>query len=393
MIKINERQKKYMFTFIAGGIILLYLAFSIMGFRWASTYVRTNHVITWKYGYIPRALANHIAAFFLGDRLYSQAFLNIWILGIAGLFLLYIIFSVIETVAIRRNMLCMVVFFAFSISPYAKYYLHEAGYYEQYGYLLGIVLLETARKKKWSITFACAVVFAFLSTLFSETNLFLIIPFLFSIAFLEIVEQNEKTVKRTILLLAGFVPAIVYSLLAFFIKVPRERMEKMEEWNRQSVDFSLRNDVYQYFWDDRSVAEIWGRELRPIPVPCVIYPLIFAAVIAFILYQVNKKVAISYFLVCILCGLANYSIVIVAWDLDRYYFCIFMQVFMITIYVIKKYLIDYELCRRDMAALLLLIIMALGMTKFEFKLFDDKKYLRSLQDLLEKLKKISHVFS
>lgn len=232
MIKIYKIQKKYIFTFIASGIILLYLVFSMMGFRWASTYVRTNHVITWKYGYIPRTFANQIASFFLGDKLYSQAFLNLWILGIAGLFLLYIVFSVIETVAIKRNVLCVVVFFVFSISPYAKYYLHEAGYYEQYSYILGIVLLEVARKKKWYITFACAVVFSFLSVLFSETNLFLIIPFLFSIAFLEIVEAKQKAVKRTILLLAGFIPAIVYSMMAFFIKVPRERMEKIEEWNR-----------------------------------------------------------------------------------------------------------------------------------------------------------------
>lgn len=388
----NKIRKK-IYIFITSGIILLYLVFSMMGFRWASTYVRTNHVITWKYGYIPRTFANHIASFFLGDKLYSQVFLNIWILGIAGLFLLYIIFSVVETVAIKHNVLCMVVFFVFSISPYAKYYLHEAGYYEQYGYLLGIVLLETARKKKWNITFACAVIFAFLSVLFSETNLFLIIPFLFSIAFLEIVETKQKTVKRTILLLAGFVPAIVYSLMTFVIKVPRERMEKIEEWNRQCVDFPLRSDVYQYFWDDRSNAELWGRRLRPIPIPCVIYPLIFAVVIAFILYQVNKKIAISYFLTCILCGLANYSIVIVAWDLDRYYFCIFMQVFMITMYVMKKYLINYELCKRDIKALLLLIIMALGMTKFEFELFDDEKYLRNIHDLLEKMNKILSAFS
>lgn len=319
--------------------------------------------------------------------------MNLWILGIAGLFLLYIVFSVIETVAIKRNVLCVVVFFVFSISPYAKYYLHEAGYYEQYSYILGIVLLEVARKKKWYITFACAVVFSFLSVLFSETNLFLIIPFLFSIAFLEIVEAKQKAVKRTILLLAGFIPAIVYSMMAFFIKVPRERMEKIEEWNRQCVNFPLRNDVYQYFWDDRSNAELWGRELRSIPIPCVIYPLIFAAVIAFILYQVNKKVAISYFLVCILCGLANYSIVVVVWDLDRYYFCIFMQVFMITIYVIKKYLIKYELCKRDMRVLLLLIIMGFGMTKFEFELFDDEKYLRNIHDFIEKMNKILSVFS
>lgn len=107
----------------------------------------------------------------------------------------------------------------------------------------------------------------------------------------------------------------------------------------------------------------------------------------------NKKVAISYFLVCILCGLANYSIVVVVWDLDRYYFCIFMQVFMITIYVIKKYLIKYELCKRDMRVLLLLIIMGFGMTKFEFELFDDEKYLRNIHDFIEKMNKILSVFS
>lgn len=66
---------------------------------------------------------------------------------------------------------------------------------------------------------------------------------------------------------------------------------------------------------------------------------------------------------------------------------------MITIYVMKKYLINYELCKRDIKALLLLIIMGFGMTKFEFELFDDEKYLRNIHDLLEKMNKILSVFS
>ncbi len=33
------------------------------------------------------------------------------------------------------------------------------------------------------------------------------------------------------------------------------------------------------------------------------------------------------------------------------------------------------------------------MTKFEFELFDDEKYLRNIHDLLEKMNKILSVFS
>lgn len=389
MWKINEanKWKRSLFALASAGIVLLYAAYSMMGFRWASTYVRTSHIITWKYGFIPRTLVNNIAYLILGSGLYRQSVLNVLILGTAAVFMLYIVLSVIETVAVKKSFLCMAVFFVFVCSPYAKYYLHEAGYYEQYGYILGIIFLEIARRKDWKVTGRCAVVFAGIAVLISETNLFLIIPFLFTISFLKVLDEADSSAKSIFLLFLEFVPSVVYSVLVFFIKVPKERMDKIEAWNLQCVDFPLRSDVYEYFWNDRSNAESWGRTLRAIPLPWVIYPLLLAAVVAVILYKVNKRVAIAYFVMSVLCGVAGYSIVIVAWDLDRYYFCIFMQVFMVTIYVLKKYLLHYQCNGKDMILLLMFLVGAILLSRYEFVLFDDRTYLRTIPQVLEELKK------
>lgn len=382
-----DKRKRMLFAAASVGIILLYAAYSMMGFRWASTYIRTSHIITWKYGFIPRTLVNNIAYLILGSGLYRQSVLNVLILGTSAVFLLYIVLSVIETVAVKKSFLCMAVFLVFACSPYAKYYLHEAGYYEQYGYILGIILLEIARRKDWKVTGGCAAVFAGIAVLISETNLFLIIPFLFTIAFLKILDEKELFVKSVFLLFLGFVPSVVYSVLVFLIGVPKERMDKIEAWNIQCADFPLRSDVYEYFWNDRSNADSWGRALRAIPLPWVIYPLMLAAVVAVILYRVNKKAAIAYFVMSVLCGVAGYSIVIVAWDLDRYYFCIFMQVFMVTIYVLKRYLLSYRCDRKDLLLLLLFLAGAAFLSRYEFALFDERTYLRSIPQVLEELKK------
>lgn len=382
-----EKRKNRLFLAATIGIILLYISYSMMGFRWASTYVRTNHIITWKYGFIPRTFINEIAYFFLRDKLYSQVVLNLLILGVAAIFIVYIVASVIETVAVKKNVLCLLVFLMFSFSPYAKYYLHEAGYYEQYGYLLGIVLIEISRRKNWKITSVFSCLFAVISVLTSETNLFLIIPLLFIIAFLEIINENENVIKRGAMLFLGFLPSVIYSLLAFLIRVPKERMEQMYRWNLLQADFPLREDVYEYFWNDRSNADTWGRALHEIPIPCVIYPLLLIAVISFILYRKNKKMAVAFGILCILCGLANYSIVIVAWDLDRYYFCIYMQIFLVTIYVLKKHLMDYRFVKNDGLLFLIFLLGSLGMSGFEFTLFDDRSYLRSVKDVVQELQK------
>lgn len=372
----------------AGILIYIYIWHSMMGFRWPSLYVMANHIVTSKYGFMPRTFINNIVKFFFGGGyLYKRKFLYVLILTVAFLFLLYVIYSIFKQVAVRKNALYFFVFLTFVISPYAKYYLHEAGYFEQYGYLLGILLIGLVCKKSWKAICLLSGVFAFISVLISETNLFLIVPFMFSIALLEIIGQGENLFQRFLGLFIGYIPTVGYSLAANVIRVPKEIADKIQAHDTELADFYVL-DIYKYFWNDRSNQDIWGRTLHPIPIECVVLPLMLVCIITFILYKVNKKIAVSYFVLSALCAVFNYSIVILAWDLYRYYFCIYIQIFFLTLYIIKKNLYDYKLSRDEIFYFVIYALAIAGMGRFELTLFDDMEYSRTWREVLEVIQKM-----
>ena len=56
----------------AGILIYIYIWHSMMGFRWPSLYVMANHIVTSKYGFMPRTFINNIVKFFFGGRVFIQ---------------------------------------------------------------------------------------------------------------------------------------------------------------------------------------------------------------------------------------------------------------------------------------------------------------------------------
>lgn len=102
----------------------------------------------------------------------------------------------------------------------------------------------------------------------------------------------------------------------------------------------------------------------------------------------NKKIAVSYFVLSALCAVFNYSIVILAWDLYRYYFCIYIQIFFLTLYIIKKYLYDYKLSRDEIFYFVIYALAIAGMGRFELTLFDDMEYSRTWREVLEVIQKM-----
>ncbi len=374
------KQKVWSIGMKASAIMLMYLYiwYSMMGFRWPSLYVMSNHIVTSKFGFMPRTLISSIVEIFCADYLYKRKFLYILILSVSFVFILYILCNMVTQVAIKQSMLYFFVFLSFVLSPYAKYYIHEAGYFEQYGYLLGIILLTIVKKKGRKTICWLSAVFSFISVMISETNLFLIVPFMFSIALLEILGEDygRHIFQKFTGLFAMYIPTVAYSLLVYKIKVPKRLVEQIQEYDLSRADFYI-SDIYKYFWNDRSNKDIWGRTLHEIPVECIILPLILVCVIAFLVSKINKKIAVTYFVLSVLCGLFNYSIVILAWDLSRYYFCIYMQTLFLTFYILKKYLSDYRLNKNENMYFVIYILAIIGMSRFELSLFDGAEYSRT----------------
>ena len=386
--KIKDTAKNYP----GGGVIcteiilLLYIFKSMMGFRWPGIYVMTNHLITSRDGFVPRTLVSTILELIVGDRIYKYQFWYFWILFISFLFIFYIITVTVREVIWKENILFLLIIASYVISPYPKYYIHEAGYFEQYGYLLLALLIEISLRGSIKKTCVSASVFSFIAVLVSETNLFLIVPCLFTIGFLDILELEKVKINRIAGYAAAFIPSLIYSLLSFCIRVPKQKMDLISEICNQKANFPLRQDVFTYFWDDRSNADSWGRALHAIPINCIIVPLLLVIVITILLYHANKKrAAAAYFVMSVLIGLFNYSIVIVAWDLHRYYWCIYMQIFILTIYIVLRYLKNHVLEKHEWCYLVLMILAYIGMGGFEFDLFDGAHYLRTMQEMKDVL--------
>lgn len=363
-------------------IILLYAWNSMVGFRWPSVYVMTNHIITSKFGFVPRTVIGSLLEKIIGKNLYNKYFLWTFILVIAAIFCGYIIYLVIKLVAIEKNPLALILFLIFALSPYTKYYLHEAGYYEQYGYILGIILIEVGKKRTWRVTAPLSAAFAMVAALISETNLFLIIPFMFTIPFLQIVEEREHWIRRTFGLGLMYIPSVFYSLLISLYLVPEWVMYKNIAEHEAYANFTPREDVYWYFVFDRSNEDLWGRMLHPIPIICVVYPLLIIILFAYFLWKKDKWLAIAYAVMSIGCGIGTYLINIVAWDLDRYYFCIFVQILFVTLFVLRRYLKNCKLSLKDSVIMGVIFVASLCMNHFRFELFDYAQYLNTWEDMI-----------
>lgn len=363
-------------------IILVYLFRSMMGFRWPGIYVMTCHLVTSKYGFVPRTFISNILGAVVKDTIYNYQFLYVWILLIAFIFVVYIVGTAVRKIAVEQNLLFLFVILSFVISPHVKFFLHETGYFEQYGFLLAILLIGMTRERNVNRTCILSAMFSLVAVLISETNLFLIVPSLFMIAFLEISESNMLNFKRIIYFFSMFLPMVIYGIFTFFVKIPKERMNLLEKECVEKANFSLRGDVFAFFWNGRSNPERWPRMLHAIPVSCIVYPLLLIIVISIILWNANKKkTAFLYSTLCVLIGLFNYSVVIVAWDLHRFYWCIYMQVFIVTLYVLKRCLHQYKLHRHELIYLMIMIVGCIGMGGFEFDLFDGATYLRTIDEM------------
>lgn len=376
---------------IVAVLIALYeLLFSFShGFRWPSDYVLTNHVITYIYGFFPRAIVGEVGHRIFGDNWYIWKYPSVVILGISLIFVLWIMYEIIRSGYDWSNIPLFVILFVFALSPYCQYYLHEAGYYEQYGYAFLALILVFFLRNRMSDVYLIPCIAGFISLLISETNAFLILPVTFAISALSII--NDQTVrkirdilKRLGILLASYIPHIIYILFVWFHKMPKELVIKLQDHDRYMVEhvregipnFSFREDVHAFYYGDRSNQDVWPRMLRPVPLWSVAMCIIVAVFASYFFYKYKKniKLTVSYIAATCLVGLCCYSILIVGWDVDRYYFTIFMGIFFVTVFALKKYRPDASVDIQDMFFIALMLVAAIGIGTHQLNLFEDMEY-------------------
>ncbi len=379
------------------------------GFRWPSNYVMTNHVITYIYGFVPRGLVGEIGLLLFGHKWYAWKYLSVVILAVAMVFVIWTLLEIIRNGYGFKNLPVFTLLAVFAVSPFAKFYIHEAGYYEQYGYVFIILLLLFFMKDTVASVYIIPCILSFISLLISETNIFLVVPVIFMFSFLRIINPDpacpakgasQKSslayyIKRVGLLLATYIPHLIYCAVIWVYKMPSEMVDRLQSHDRDMVNngfssynFTFREDVHLFLSGDRSNADKWARELHPMNPWCIAFCLLVIIFVSYLIYRHKKdmKLLISYIFSAVTAGFASYIIVLVAWDLDRYFFNTFMSIFFVSVFVARKHLKDIKPDRVDIVMVCAVMVLSLGLGVNRFALFDDAVYNTTWQDFLSLLK-------
>ncbi len=383
--------KKKALSVIVIVIFLYELLHSYMeGFRWPSDYVMTNHVISYRQGFLPRSLIGGIGYVLFRDKWYSWKVLMPVIMFVSLLFCLWTIYLLVHSGYGFRQIYLFAITAAFAISPFAKYFLHLMGYYEMYGYVIVIGLIAVCKEYSVFKTYVLPGICSFIILLISESNIFLVVPVVFAISFLTLLDETDlkKTAKRLLVLFCSYVPHLIYCIIIWVYKVPEVKILLIQDYDRKMVtdyfpyqNFIFREDVHLYMSGDRSNSEIWKMTFHPM------HPWCFAMIILLLLFVVygmiennlSGKMILAYLLSAGIAGFAAYSIVLVAWDLNRYFFNSFMSVLLVSIYFIKKSDIHMVQRNRAYVMILLFVVAFYGMSQNRFALFDNVTYNDSWQ--------------
>lgn len=157
-------------------------------------------------------------------------------------------------------------------------------------------------------------------------------------------------------------------------------MARLQEYDRNRASgFSFREDMHMYFCN-RSPDEYWPKMLHAIPVWCVVYPLLVIVFVSAVLYfEKGIRHMLSYAVSALGAGICAYAICILAWDLDRFYFCIFMSVFLISAFVVQRYLAGIRFRKRYAYMAIALVFVIIGISGNRFLLFDGVQYNESIR--------------
>ncbi len=370
----------------------------LCGFRWPSDWVLTNHAISYKFGYVPRGLVGEVGWLIFRDNWYSWKYMSVVIMTVSAVFMVWTIFIIFRSEYSYSNAVLMVLMAAFAISPAARYYLHEMGYYEQYGYLLIIVVFFICKKYgKWS-TYLLPAIMGLLAIFISESNAFLVVPVIFAYSFITIADMDfdkKNKIRCCFILFATYIPHLIYCLFVWLYRVPEQTVLCLQEHDRMSVNslfeypnFNFREDAHLFLSAGRSKqvnGEMWQIRPHRMHIWCLSLILMISLLIIYVMCVENMKREriISYILAdTIVVGMA-YSICLIAWDLERFYFNAYMSAFLLSVFVAKKYFDGIKTTSSMLLVFAIVMVAAIGMSKNRFGLFDDARYNEMLVQFID----------
>ena len=73
---------------------------------------------------------------------------------------------------------------------------------------------------------------------------------------------------------------------------------------------------------------------------------------------------------------------LVAWDLDRYYFNTFISIFFVSIFTIAKFIPDLKIKKTDMIPICIMLAVCFALSVNRFELFDEAVYNESWNDFI-----------
>jgi hypothetical protein len=345
----------------------------------------TSTVITYRFGFVPRSLIGSVVSIFVGDNLYKKVVLYTIIIVTALLFMIWIVYLLVDYVWRNPNIVGLVVLIVYVFSPYAKFYLHEMGYYEQYGYILTILLIYLLPRLDIKKGILLSAIFGLIILLISETNAFLVLPSVFFITLIRIIMDTStmKTyIHNIVWLCVSYIPSLVYCIFVWVVKVPTELVDRLYSYDKAHItDFYFVENVHYYLSGDRSNADVWGRYFREISKECILYPIILIVFVSLLIYNYKGvKLMILYVLTSVISGFCSYVICILAWDLNRYYFGIYMSILFITIYIINNYMRNIKWDKKDISLIIMMFIAVFAICDYKFWLFDGAEYNASWGD-------------
>ena len=334
-----------------------------------------------------------------GDYWYSWKVMSAIIIVAALIFVAWIIYEIFENGYHFKRLDIITILSFFALSPYAKYFLHEMGYYEQFGYVIVIFLFYFCRKYSLLRTYVVPVICGMIILLISESNAFLVLPIVFSFSAISIanhVDDMKTFLRRITALTLMYIPHAVYCLLTWLIKVPKDKVISLQRHDTALINgfsyynFNIREDVYRYFYGDRSNADIWPVQWHFMHKWCWIFVVLLTVYAIYVLYtKKSRNLTRMVSVVCmIISGLAANAITLVAWDLARYYFTIFISMLFVVLFTLKHFVVfenkeDRKSDRIDMVLLFMMVCVSIGLSWKRFALFDGAVYNNSWSDAIK----------
>ncbi|MBF0474505.1 MAG: hypothetical protein HQK59_01530 [Deltaproteobacteria bacterium] len=226
---------------------LFVLSLSILkGLRAPNLWAANHYVLNYSEGLIRRGLFGTIGLMLFGDVFYKYRTLFVIAFGIMALWLIYLLLQSYKVSAKNSPFqMCILVFFA---SPAMVFFVHEVGFFDQFGFLVTIGFIFHCRTLKHNLLAVIIGLSGSLLAFVHEGLVFIYLP----VMLLALVCQgySDETAappsrRYKILLLISCLPAIIsLILLAGKGPISSSQLERLVAQIGPHIDFGIRLDIF-----------------------------------------------------------------------------------------------------------------------------------------------------